>query len=298
VINAGLRLDVFDNDDFVFSDPSNPPWDRTNHTLFMDQLVKKEADVIVSPRLGMAFPVTERTVFHLQYGKFVQAPAFGNIYAGSTWYDAIFTGGTSFQNPFGIGLEPEQTTQYEIGFNQQFADTAAFDVTLFYKNISGQLQSQKVTTDPTSQAIAYNVLVNGDFATTSGIEVALNLRRTNRIAGQLNYTFSRSLGTGSVPNTAIAGVELGSVPTLIAPLDFNRRIAARSISIIVSARVTAARFGRTGEFAVYLQQRHPMTLAFGEFGQQDASFAGEITDPRSRRPLENVNASLTPWNSN
>ena len=301
VINLGVRLDVFDNDDFIFRDPNNPPWDRTNHSLFLDQLVKKEADVEFSPRLGLAFPVTDRTVFHLQYGKFVQAPSFGNIYNGSTWYDAIFTGGTSFQaGLIGVGLDPQKTTQYEIGFNQQFSENAAFDVTLFYKNIDGQLQTAKVITDPTSQASSYNVLINGDFATTSGLELSMNLRRTNRIAAQANYTYSRSLGTGSVPNSAIAGIELGQeLPTLISPLDFNRPHRG---SINFDYRFGKGDGGRLLErtglnLLMTFSSGHPFTASTGDFGQQDVSLAGEITDPRSQRPLQSINGSLTPWNT-
>jgi outer membrane receptor protein involved in Fe transport len=301
VINAGLRLDVIDNDDFVFRNGANPPWDRNDHGLFLDQLVKKDANVEFSPRLGLAFPVTDRTVFHLQYGKFVQAPAFVNIYNGSAWYDAIFTGGTSFQTGLvGIGLDPEKTVQYEIGFNQQFADNAAFDVTLFYKNISDQLQTARILTDPTSPASSYNALINGDFATTSGLELSLNLRRTNRVAAQVNYSYSRSLGTGSVPNSAIAGIELGQeLPTVISPLDFDR---SHRGSINLDYRFGKGDGGkilqRTGLNLLFtFTSGHPFTLAQGDFGQQDPSSAGEITDPRSRIPLENVNASLTPWNA-
>ena len=108
VINAGLRLDIIDNDDFIFADPTNPPWDRANQGLFTDQLIKKEAAVELSPRLGLAFPVTDRTVFHLQYGKFVQAPRLTDVYNGSSWYDALFGGGTSFRtNVVGMGLNPQ-----------------------------------------------------------------------------------------------------------------------------------------------------------------------------------------------
>jgi outer membrane receptor protein involved in Fe transport len=302
VINAGLRLDVMDSDEFLFRDPTSPPWDRRNHGLFVDQLIKKEADVEVSPRLGLAFPVTDRTVFHLQYGKFVQAPALVNLYNGPAWYDAVFTGGFSSQaGMVGIGLKPEKTIQYEIGFNQQFADNAAFDITLFYKNIDGQLQTAKIITDPTnSSASSYNVLVNGDFATTSGLELSLNLRRTKRVAAQLNYTFSRSLGTGSINTSAIAGIELGQeLPSVISPLDFHRPHRGSINFDYRFGKGDGGRFlERTGLNLLFtFTSGHPFTLAKGDFGQQDASFAGEITDPRSRVPLENVNASLTPWNT-
>lgn len=301
VINAGVRLDIIDNDDFEFADPSNPPWDRANFGLDESQLIEKDAVVEISPRIGLAFPVTDRTVFHLQYGRFVQSPRLTDIHNGSAWYDAIFTGGTSFQtNVVGFGLDPEITTQYEAGFNQQFTDNAAFDVTVFYKNIRDQIQLGRIVVDPNATAQSdYNVMVNGDFATTSGIELSLNLRRTNRLAAQINYTFSRSLGTGSNPASAISGIELGTeVPTVISPLDFHR---PQYGSVNVDYRWGKGDGGPILEqlglnFLLTFSSGHPYTLSTGELGQQDESFGGEITDPRSRRPLEDINASLTPWN--
>ncbi len=300
VINAGIRLDVLNNDDFVFADPTNPPWDRTNQGVFLDQLVKKDAAVEISPRLGLAFPVTDRTVFHLQYGKFVQAPQFNALYNGSSWYDALFTGGTSFRtNVVGLGLDPEKTTQYEVGFSQQFSDAAAFDLTVYYKNIEDQIQFSRVTVDPASPASDYNVLVNGDFATTAGAELSLTLRRTKRVAGQINYTFSRSLGTGSANNTSVAGIEqVTQIPSIISPLDFNRpQRGSASFDYRFTKGDGGAILQQLGlNLLLNFSSGHPFTRSEGEFGQQDASIGGQITDPRSRRPLEAVNASLTPWN--
>jgi len=300
VINAGLRVDVIDNDDFTFKDPSNPPWDRANNSLLLNQLVDHEAAIELSPRIGLAFPVTDRTVFHMQYGRFVQAPRLTDIYNGAIWFDSIFTGGTSFQTGVvGLGLDPEVTTQYEVGFGQQIGDNAAFDVTVFYKNIQDQIQIGRVQADATSRVSDYNVMINGDFATTSGLELSLTLRRTNRLAGQLNYTFSRSLGTGSVPNSSVATIELGTESVaIIAPLDFHRPQTG-SLSLDY-------RFGK-GDGGQILQQMglnllavfssgHPYTLSGGGLGQQDESYGGQIRDPRSRKPLEDLGASLTPWN--
>ena len=299
VINAGIRVDYIDNDDFEYADPANPPWDQTNRTLDISQLIDKDANVEVSPRIGLAFPVSDRTVFHMQYGKFVQAPKLNDIYAGSRWYDNQFEAQFSFQNPVGVGLDPEKTTQYEVGFSQQFTDNAAFDVTAFYKNIADQIQISKVVTDINSPAGDYNVLVNGDFATTSGVEMSVTLRRTNRISAQLNYTFSRSLGTGSVSNSAVSGIELGTeVPSVISPLDFHQPHRG---SFNMDYRFGRGDGGpileRLGaNLLVTFNSGHPFTLSTGDFGQQSPNEAGQITDPRSRRPLENVNASLTPWN--
>ncbi len=297
VINAGLRLDVYDNDDFNIPNLSNPDWDRDNRGL--GKTTKKDPSVELSPRLGLAFPVSDRTVFHMQYGKFVQAPRLDQLYANDAWYDAIFTGGTSFQSPIGVGLDPQKTIQYEIGFSQQFSEAAAFDITYFYKNITDQIQVSRIVTEALSSASDYNLLVNGDFATTKGIELAVTMRRTARLAGQLNYTFQSAKGTGSVNNSAISGIELGQeIPTVIQPLDFEQPQRG-------SANLDY-RFGKGDGGAILenlginllatFNSGHPYTLSDGDFGQQGASMAGQISDPRSRRPLEDVNASLTPWN--
>lgn len=300
VINAGIRLDYIDNDDFTFKDLANPPWDQDGFTLFEDQLVETDADVELSPRLGIAFPVSDRTVFHLQYGRFVQPVRQQDLYQGGKRFNDLFTAANTFQsNLFGLDLKPEITTQYEIGFNQQFTDNAAFDVTTFYKNIKNQLQVVKNDVAPSSPSGPYNTLQNLDFSTTAGVELSLTLRRTSRLAAQVNYTFSRALGTGTTPVASIAAVE-GSleIPSLISPLSFNRaQVGSFNLDY---------RFGREdggpileqlgANLLLTFQSGHPYTFSTGTFGQQDEQVGGQITDPRSRTPLEAINSSTTPWN--
>ena len=301
VINAGVRLDIIDNDDFTFEDLANPPWDVAGFTLFEDQLVETDNHVEISPRLGIAFPVSDRTVFHLQYGRFVQAVRQQDLYQGGKRFNDLFTAANSFQtNLFGLDLKPEVTTQYEIGFNQQFTDNAAFDITTFYKNIKDQLQVVNTVVDAGSIVRGnYNLLQNLDFATTAGVEFSMTLRRTSRLAAQVNYTFARALGTGSTATSAIAAVEGSTtVPSTISPLDFHRaQVGSFNLDY---------RFGR-GDGGPILEQLgvnllltfqsgHPYTLSTGTFGQQDEQDGGQSQDPRFRFPLEAVNQSITPWN--
>lgn len=300
VINAGIRIDVIDNDNFTFDDPANPPWDQTSFALDETKIKEADTDVEISPRLGLAFPVTDRTVFHLQYGRFVQPVRQQDLFTGTKRWNDLFTAANTFQNNLvGLDLDPEVTTQYEIGFNQQFSDNAAFDITTFYKNIKDLLQVVAITADANSPSGDYNVLQNLDFATTAGVEFSLTMRRTNRVAANVNYTFSRALGTGSTQTSSISAVEGGTdIPTTISPLTFHRsQVGSFNLDY---------RFGR-GDGGPILEQLganllfrfqsgHPYTFSTGTFGQQDEQVGGQITDPRSRFPLEAVNASTTPWN--
>ncbi len=303
IVNLGVRLDYIDMNDRKLKDPTDPQLDPETFELLEIGLEDMEPFMQISPRLGFAFPVTERTVFHMQYGKFVQAPQLNTIYAGQGLSSLIFKGGNFVANPLGYGLEPERTTQYEIGFTQQISDYAKFDLTGFYKDIKGQIQVDKISTISGSRAASYSYYVNGDFATTKGLEFNFTLQRVNRIQAVFNYTLSDALGTGSVGNSAISSVESGDVrPTVISPLTFNQTHRG-TFNIDY-------RFGKDdggpfleqfgANFLFTFTSGHPFTLSGGSIGQrgpEEGGFLGD-DDPRQRSPLEQIGASTTPWNFN
>jgi len=299
VINAGVRFDYMNDDDFTFEDPANPAWDRQTHTVIPDELKTKGGHWYVSPRLGAAFPATDRTVFHVQFGKFVQAPRLDQIYRNQYTYDQMYLGGFAFLNPPGYGLDPQITTQYEIGFNQQFADNASFDITAFYKDIQDWITTGRIVGSAGDAIAYYNVLQNGAFATTKGLEFSLTLRRTNRVAAQANYTYSSALGTASASTSTIAGTEQGTeVPTIINPLDFNRpHVGSLNVDYRFGKDDGGPILSQLGlNLLLTFQSGHPYTLRTGAFGQQDASVGGVISDARNRNPVEAINTSYTPWN--
>lgn len=311
VINAGLRFDSFDNDDFEFVDdptttaiegPNNPSFDSQNFTVRETGVRKVKAFKTVSPRLGFSFPVTDRTVFHVQYGKFVQAPQLNAIYASTSTMAVSFGGQNFIPNPFGNGLEPERTTQYEIGFTQQFSDFASFDITTFYKDIKGQIQIDRVATTTGSTAASYNVLQNGDYATTKGVEFTLRIRRVNRVQGAVNYTLSDAQGTGSSLTTAVSAVEAGPVrPLLISPLAFNQthrgtvnidyRFADNDGGPILSKLGANVLFTFNSGHAY---TRAKANASGGQRGPEEGSILAD-DDPRSREPEGAINANTTPW---
>lgn len=311
VVNAGIRLDYMDNDDIRFIDdpttpqidgPNNPSVDVTvgGYPVYKTTGIgKSNPFVAVSPRLGFSFPVSDRTVFHLQYGKFIQAPSLNSIYRGRGYQALIFGGQNFIPNPVGYDIQPVRTTQYEVGFTQQFSENAAFDITGFYKDIQGQIQIQRVVTVSGADAAGYNTMANGDFVTTKGIELSLRLRRINRLRAQFNYTFSDAQGTGSTTNSAVASLEHGTLyPTVISPLDFNQTHKG-SVNLDYS-------FGKDDGGAILEQlganllftfnSGHPFTRSAGSIGQQGADQGALVeNDPRASNPLESINASTTPW---
>ncbi|MBI4547073.1 MAG: TonB-dependent receptor [Ignavibacteriae bacterium] len=300
IVNAGVRLDIIDTDDRIF-DQENPPVDAQTDQLIPSLVQKKPAFKQVSPRLGFSFPVSDRTVFHVQYGKFLQSAQLSTVYAGRGISALAFSGQFYVPQPIGYGLDPERTTQYEIGFTQQLSDYAVFDITGFYKDIQGQIQITKAITDPASTVQGgYPTLQNGDYATTKGVEFRLSLRRVARVQAQLNYTLSDAQGTGSSPYSAGAGVEIGTPrPTVISPLTFNQ---AHRGTFNVDYRFLENDGGpilsRLGANILFtFNSGHNFTRVTGSIGQRGAHLGGILADddPRARKPIEEINASTTPW---
>ncbi|MDI6767690.1 MAG: TonB-dependent receptor [Bacteroidota bacterium] len=302
IINAGIRYDYYDLDTWTFLDPTKPQRDDTEQKLV--NIEKTQTYQFVSPRLGFSFPVTDRTVFHLQFGKFVQPPGLDVAYRGLPAATAQIQGGYMFVNPISYDLQPTRTTQYEVGFTQQFTDYAAFDITGFYKDIKGQMQYDFINTVAGWDPSSYPVFINGDFATTKGLEFRITLRRVNRLQALLNYTLSDARGTNSLPSSASGAMNVtGIKPTTVIPLLYDQTHRG---SVNLDYRFAKddggpilENFGLNLLFTFNSGHRFTKSKAPG-LAQQDASTGGILfdRDSRSRAPLEPINSSVTPWNFN
>ncbi len=186
--------------------------------------IKSKIREMLSPRIGMAFPVTDRTVFHAQYGKFIQQPELNRMFISYTRFLANMQQGnyTTSGNP---DLQPVVTTQYELGFKQLITNDISIDATVFYKQMSGYVTIRNVT-DVTGAAypLNYAVYVNGDYGTVKGLSLAFGMRRINNVQVNANYTLSYAGGTGSNSTRQYTiAWQSGNSPTFVSPLEFDQR---------------------------------------------------------------------------
>jgi len=294
VVNMGLRLDYIDIDGQTFKDPHNIKFTKDD-LIDPASLVDVEPFTQISPRLGFSFPVTDQTVFHAQYGKFVQQTRLRDVYQGYNVVADNIKGGFAIQAPVGFGLRPERTTQYEIGFKQQIGEVFAFDITGFYKDIKDQIQIRSIFADASANHRQYYAFINGDFSTVKGVELKLDLRRSNRISATLDYTYSDALGTGSNPSSSFRQIWQSPTatpffPQQVAPLDFNQthtgflnidyRFADNDGPSVFGSKILE-KFGANILFS--------FTSGFNYTRWDDESFGNR------RFPIEPLNASTTPW---
>lgn len=226
VLNLGLRMDYFDTRTDVLKNPSLPFAGGSNPNGFDDGDFKpKESEIQFSPRIGLGFPVTESTVFHAMYGRFIQIPALTDLYTGPYDLDQFITFDPQYVQDGTI--KSEETIQYEVGFRQLLGNNAALNITLFYKNIKGLVNRQTnfFRRVEGGELRTYIAPVNSDFGTTKGLAFSFDVAKLNYLSFSLQYTFSIAEGTGSSTSssqTAVFRNLNNEAPKVIAPLDYDQ----------------------------------------------------------------------------
>jgi hypothetical protein len=294
ILNLGLRWDYIDPNSVDTPDPGTLQFNGEDYILSSYYRNTPKTSQI-SPRIGFSFPVTDRTVFHSQYGKFIQQSRLNDSYRGAAQMSGNIKAGLWNATPNGWGLQPERTTQYELGFSQMVSDNASFDVTAFYKDIQDQVQF--VMIPPTGgEAPIYTALANSDFSTSKGIELKFTLRRTQRLSAQVNYTFMDARSTASDPRSSNGIWQLGlgpnALPKFIQPTNFDFR---HSGSVLLDYRFAKNEGGpilsQLGLNLLFqFNSGHAMTRVAA-----NSTIGPNPGDERFRDAIEPPGSSTTPW---
>ncbi len=298
VLNLGVRMDYFDRGIDKLRN-----WETLTQASsgFFDEevFVKSDPDIYISPRIGFSFPVTDMTVFHAQYGKFVQMNRFDQLFGswGTTAFNLFASGyARTMPNP---NLKPERTTSYEFGFRQQLGQSAAFDATLFYKNTDDLIAIRKIVPAAGSVYASPYLFSNADFGTIKGVSFDFQLRRWKRIAANANYTYSFSEGTGSAADSHfdIAWAEGSPVfPVTIAPLDFDvRHKGTISADVRLGAEDGPTLFGLKPLANVGLNMLFTFNSGAPYTRIESGGGYSEVFGYTQGLPIEALNQSRMPW---
>ena len=234
-----------------------------------------------SPRVGLGFPITDRTAFHATYGKYLQAARWDNLYISWNRFLSNIQQGnyTRSANP---ELQPTKTTEYEIGFKQLVTDDISIDMTMFYTEKKDFIQIRNVAASPTG----YALYSNGDFSTIKGLAFALRTRRLGNTKLDANYTLSYGGGTGSNADTGYRIAWLGgNDPTFTSPLNFDQRHTA---NIVVDYRT--GNKGRLKLFGANMLFRYGSGMRYTPSKPRTAVFGGQLSD----QPVAALNSGVMP----
>ncbi|MFQ5603105.1 MAG: TonB-dependent receptor [bacterium] len=236
IVNLGVRFDYFNPDGVVLNDESDPniynpikPENRFRDLNGNGFQEPGEADITVeerrqfwfkkastktriSPRIGIAFPVTDRGVFHFSYGYFMQIPNFERLYQNPE-FELGF--GTGNQGTIGnADLNPEFTISGEIGLQQQIGEDIGIDITIFFRDIRNLAGTSSEEILVFGESQKYSKIVNSDFGFVRGVVLSLNKRFSQGFSANFDYTFQIAKATNSDPEQARSALAGGTQPEI------------------------------------------------------------------------------------
>jgi outer membrane receptor protein involved in Fe transport len=223
IINAGLRLDYFDPayeipvswaqaSELTIPDPDNPSQDISNR-------IKAKTKYQLSPRLGVAFPLSDVSVIRFSYGMFFQVPDYALLYSNPQYISNPLSSTSRYGNP---NVEPQSTSTFEVGYQQGLTDELGLELTLFIRDVRNLIADQiERDVNTTNFAVRY---VNREFGTVRGITLSLFQRSSGPLSWTLDYTLQFADGSYAITGDLFERVQSGLDETLtLARLDWDRR---------------------------------------------------------------------------
>ncbi|MCU0645572.1 MAG: TonB-dependent receptor, partial [bacterium] len=186
IANVGLRFDFYDLNTQYFLDKFYP---------LRDPKLVKETELYtrLQPRIGISFPVSEYSVFHLNYGTFTQRPNFNQLFYNEINDDGGIVTLYTLGNP---QLKSEYTQAYDVGIVRSFTGGFQLDVSAYYKDVKNLVESAFYKTEGGE---SYRTYINRDYADIKGFHVNLE-RTTGSLRGYVRYNYEAAKGKNSNPD--------------------------------------------------------------------------------------------------
>lgn len=223
IINVGFRLDYFDSDGLVLNDITDPDIYRPRKDVNVAKTLEErkvsnafgdpwyrdaDTELKISPRLGVAFPITDRGVIHFSYGHFFQIPNFELLYQNPEFKFGAGTGNLGIAG--NSNLKAQETISGEVGIQQAFTDDITIDLTAYFRDIRNLAGTRADVIRLPGGSSSYSQYVNSDFGFVQGIILTLTKRLSDNWSATVDYTFQSAKGNASDPaatRNQIAGGE-------------------------------------------------------------------------------------------
>ena len=272
VLNIGLRYDYFDSRGMVPLDPRDPNGVYNHTAVWSKKATPKQQ---LSPRLGVAYPITDKGVIHFSYGHFFQIPPYEFLYTNPE-FEVI--GGSLSSRMGNANLNPQKTVIYEVGLQQQVSDNIAFDVTGFYKDLRNLLGTEihelYIIGDN------YAKYVNLDYGNVRGITFAMQARMPEFLSFNVDYTYEIAEGNASDPNSQFYNRQ--SLPpradeVQVLPLDWDQTHTLNfSVNVGEASDWTIGLLGRLESGLPYTPEVQNLRIEFQNSGRKPPKYTFDL----------------------
>ena len=276
IVNLGLRYDYFDPDGEVLEDFLRPQTSPRRSTSIKQQL---------SPRIGLAYPITDRGVISISYGHFFQIPTFEQLYTNPEFEPRLTSltrddlGGLESLLAItgNADLDPQMTVGYEVALQQALSDNIVTNIAVYYRDIRNLLATEFQRTIQGDELIRF---INRDFGNVTGFSIALDYRRTGNISFSLDYTFQVAEGNASDPRSVFfdnrTDPPIESEKQTV-PLDWDQR---HTLNFVVSldkpANWGVSLIGKFGSGLPYTPEFEDQRTSFANSGRRPAQYTFDL----------------------
>ena len=194
--NLGLRYDIFAPEIDLREIPQE--FEDLRAAL---RAPKSETSAIqhtpLSPRLGVAIPLSDNERLHVNYGWYYQMPPLYYIYSNAEHQLNGYL--PVIGNP---DLDPIKTTSAEFSYKRVVSSDLLFVFTGFTKQFKNLIDTQTFILPDSliaanTSPVGFSRYSNSAFGRASGFEVTLQKRFTQNISGRVSYTYMKAKGTSS-----------------------------------------------------------------------------------------------------
>ena len=188
IVNAGLRFDFW----YLGSKYQVLEDSGKYRTVEFDK--KDRFQAMISPRLGVSHPITDRDVLRFAYNYQNQLPQMQFIFTSKTPEDAnVSDTAITVGNP---SLEPQITVTYEVGLSHQLSDDYVVDMTAYYKNLYNYVSTVKEKKEGEEQVSWYKY-ISEDYGSARGIDIQLEKLLSNFNTWTIAYSLAWAQGNNS-----------------------------------------------------------------------------------------------------
>jgi hypothetical protein len=171
--------------------------------------------VSLSPRLGLAYPMSDRDAFSLAYARIHQPPGRDFLYD----HRQVASNRQPLGNP---ALQPSTVITYEAAVKHVFNLVWSLQGSVFYRDIYGQVGTRNIAPSNLPAQLAYE---DSDDGHAAGFEWSVVRAVSERERFEVNYTFLQAWGTESLaegdPYRPVRGLQIP--PIAATPLSWDRR---------------------------------------------------------------------------
>jgi len=161
---------------------------------------------IFSPRIGISFPVTDRSKFYFNYGHFRSNPPYYTMFLYRYRFDK--NGLYEMSNP---NLEPPKTISYEMGLSYNVFDNTIVTLSGYYKDVTGE--TGEVNYIGSDGSIDYDFWVNNNYEDIEGLEINIRKHDNSWINGWINFNYllkkSGLTGRETISNSTLNEEQVG-----------------------------------------------------------------------------------------